>query len=60
MKKQESSDLYNIYCEGRKIYTTLTEEEMFDVMDDLSQQFYETGVPKPEDVMVELVRSLEA
>jgi hypothetical protein len=60
MKKQESSDFYNVYCEGRKIYTTLTEEEMFDVMDDLSQQFYETGVPKPEDVMVELVRSLEA
>lgn len=60
MKKQESSDLYDIYCEGRKIYTSLTEEEMFDTMDELSQQYYETGVPKPEDLMIELVRSLEA
>ena len=59
MKKQESSDFYNVYCEGRKIYTTLTEEEMFDVMDDLSQQFYETGVPKPEDLVVECTSDSE-
>jgi hypothetical protein len=52
MKKQE---LYNILCEGRIIYKDLTEENMFEVMDELSQQYYETGVPKPEDIMVELV-----
>jgi hypothetical protein len=52
MKKQE---LYNILCEGRIIYKDLTEETMFEVMDELSQQYYETGVPKPEDIMVELV-----
>jgi hypothetical protein len=52
MKKQE---LYNILCEGRIIYKDLTEENMFEVMDELSQQYYETGVPKQEDIMVELV-----
>ena len=26
---------------------------MFDIMDDLAEQFMETGLPKPEDIMVE-------
>lgn len=52
MKKQE---LYNILCGGRTIYRNLTEDDMFNVMDQLSHDFYETGVPKPEDIMVELV-----
>ena len=49
MKKQES---YNILCNGRVIYKDLSEEDLMDTMDDLSQQYYETGVPKPEDIMV--------
>jgi hypothetical protein len=50
MKKQE---LFDILCNGRVIYKNLSEEDLMDAMDDLSQQFYETGVPKPEDLMVE-------
>ncbi len=50
MKKQE---LFDILCSGRSIYKNLTEEEMLDVLDELSTKFYETGVPKPEDIMVE-------
>jgi|688.fasta_scaffold00896_43 hypothetical protein len=50
MKKQE---LFDILCNGRVIYKDLSEEDLMDAMDDLSQQFYETGVPKPEDLMVE-------
>jgi hypothetical protein len=50
MKKQE---LFDILCNGRVIYNNLTEEDLMDIMDDLSQQYYETGVPKPEDLVVE-------
>ena len=32
---------------------------MFEVMDELSQQFYETGLPNPEDLVVECVGDIE-
>lgn len=50
MKKQE---LFDILCKGRKIYSDLTEDQMLDIMHDLATEFYEKGVPKPEDIMVE-------
>ena len=52
MKKQES---FRILCEGRVIHHNLSQEEMFEIMDNLSQEFYATGVPNPEDLMVECV-----
>ena len=52
MKKQES---FRILCNGRVIYQNLSQEEMFETMDDLSQQFYDTGLPNPEDLVVECV-----
>lgn len=59
MKKLESSDKYQILCEGRIIYKDLSQDEMFDVMDDLAEQFMETGLPKPEDIMVECTSTKE-
>lgn len=56
MKKQES---FRIVCKGRVLYQHLSQEEMFEVMDELSEQFYKTGVPNPEDLMVECVSDLE-
>ena len=56
MKKQES---FRILCDGRVIYQNLSQEEMFEVMDELSQQFYETGLPNPNDLVVECVGDLE-
>jgi hypothetical protein len=50
MKKQE---LYDILCNGRVIYKDLSEEDLMNVMDDLSQEFYETGVPNPHELVVE-------
>ena len=50
MKKQE---LFDILCNGRVIFKDLSEEDLMNTMDDLSQQFYETGVPKPEELVVE-------
>ena len=56
MKKQES---FRILCNGRIIHQNLTQDEMFEIMDDLSQQFYETGLPNPDDLMVECVGDSE-
>jgi hypothetical protein len=56
MKKQES---FRILCAGRVLYQYLSQDEMFDVMDELSQQFYETGLPNPEDLVVECTSDSE-
>lgn len=56
MKKQES---FRILCDGRVIYQNLSQEEMFDILDDLSKQYYETGVPNPDDLVVECIGNTE-
>ena len=53
-----SGEAYNIYCKGRKIYTNLTQIEYFDIMEDLSVEFYQTGSPRPEDLETKIIRSL--
>ena len=50
-----SNERYNILCKGRRIYSSLTEEEYFDVMEDLSIEFYQTGSPNPEDIETEIL-----
>ncbi len=50
-----SNEIYNILCKGRRIYTRLTEEEYFDIMEDLSIEFYQTGSPRPEDLETEII-----
>jgi hypothetical protein len=45
---------YNILCKGRKIYSDLTEEQYFDTMEDLAEQFYLTGSPHPSDLDTEI------
>ena len=62
-KKQELFDMsdkrsltkYNILCKGRKIYNNLTEEEFFDTMEDLAQEFYKSGTPDPSDIETEII-----
>jgi len=50
-----SNKFYNILCKGRKIYSNLTEEEYFNVMEDLSTEYYQTGSPNPEDLETEIL-----
>ncbi len=50
-----SKETYNILCRGRKIYSNLTEEEYFNIMEDLSIEFYQTGSPQPEDLETEII-----
>tara|TARA_B100000427_G_scaffold126236_1_gene104960 strand:+ start:2071 stop:2241 length:171 start_codon:yes stop_codon:yes gene_type:complete len=49
MKKQESYR-YSIFCKEKLLYEGLTEEEYFDKLEELSQDFYINGVPHPEDL----------
>ena len=46
---------YNILCKGRKIYSSLTEEEYFDIMENLAIEYYQTGSPKPEELETEMI-----
>jgi hypothetical protein len=50
-----NNEKYNILCKGKKIYTNLTEEEYFNIMEDLSIEFYQTGSPKHEDLETEIL-----
>ena len=49
------AESYNILCKGRRIYTGLTEEEYFNIMEDLSVEFYQTGSPNPEELETEIL-----
>jgi len=44
---------YDIYCQGRKIYSSVTEEEMLEITQELADQFYQNGTPHPDDIVVE-------
>ena len=62
-KKQELFDFmtnnhekYNIYCNGRKIYSDLSEGDYLDVMQDLAEQFYEKGTPAPHEIHTEITQ----
>ena len=50
-----SDEKYNILCKGRKIYSNLTEEQYFQIMEDLSFQYYRTGSPSPEELETEII-----
>ena len=50
-----ASELYTILCKGEKLYSNLTEEEYFDIMEDLSIEFYQTGTPSPNDLETEII-----
>tara|TARA_B100001250_G_scaffold414554_1_gene453821 strand:- start:21746 stop:21922 length:177 start_codon:yes stop_codon:yes gene_type:complete len=49
----EMIDRYNIFIQGELEYDSITEEEMFDVTQDLADKFYSEGTPHPDDVVVE-------
>jgi len=47
-------EVYNILCNGRKIYSNLSEEEYFNIMEDLAAEFYQTGSPNPNEIETEI------
>ena len=53
MKKQES---YNILIKDKVIFSNLSEYEMFERLEDLSIEFYQTGQPDPNDIKTEITK----
>ena len=45
--------LYDVYREDKLIFSDLSDEEYFNVMEDLAQEFYKTGHPKSEEIRTE-------
>ena len=51
MKNQE---LYNIFIKDKVVFSNLSEYEMFERLEDLSIEFYQTGAPHPDTVKTEI------
>jgi hypothetical protein len=41
---------YTILHKGKVLHKNLTEEEYFDIMEDLSIEYYQKGFPRPQDL----------
>jgi len=44
------AEKYTILHKGKVLYKNLTQEEYFDMMEDLSIEYYQTGSPRPQDL----------
>lgn len=53
-----ANETYNILCKGRRIYSSLTEEEYMNIMEDLAIEYYQTGSPDPNDLETEMIGDL--
>ena len=51
-----SQTKYNIYLKGKKIASNLTEDMYFEKMEDFSRDFYDSGVPHPDDLKTEMIK----
>ena len=47
---------YTILHKGEVLHEDLTEEEYFDIMEDLSVNFYQKGSPKPQDLETKITK----
>ena len=60
-KRQESFDAmaeekYTILYEDKVLFKNLTQEELFDRMEDLSIEFYQKGTPHPSKIETKITR----
>ena len=52
MKKPES---YSIIVNNKVVFSSLSQMEMFERLEDLSIEFYQTGTPHPNDIKTEII-----
>ena len=45
-------DLYDIYVSGEKIRSSVSEDEMLEVTQELADEFYNSGFPHPDEIEV--------
>jgi len=46
---------YTILHKGKTLHKNLTEEEYFDIMEDLSVEYYQKGSPRPQDLETKII-----
>ena len=51
MKKLE---LYKVTIDGKEVFSGLTQMEYFNIMDNLSIEYYQTGSPHPDTIKIEI------
>ena len=51
------TETYNIYREGKLVHENLTQDEYFDAMQDLAEEFYNTGSPLSDELETKIIRS---
>ena len=47
---------YTILHKEKILYKNLTEEEYFDIMEDLSIEYYQKGSPRPQDLETKITQ----
>ena len=47
---------YTILHKGKVLYKNLTENEYFDIMEDLSIEYYQKGSPRPQDLETKITQ----
>jgi len=47
---------YTILRNGKVLFKNLTEEEYFDIMEDLSIEYYQKGSPNPSTLETKIIR----
>jgi hypothetical protein len=50
------TERYAILHNNKVLYKNLTEEEYFDMMEDLSIEYYQTGFPRPQELETKITR----
>ena len=51
-----SDEKYTILHKGKVLYKRLTQEEYFDIMEDLSIEYYQKGTPRPQDLKTNITK----
>ena len=51
----KNKELYNIFEGDKLLFENLTQDEYFDAMEDLAQEYYKTGVPDPMDLETKII-----
>jgi hypothetical protein len=47
---------YTILNKGKVLYKGLTQEEYFDIMEDLSIEYYQKGSPNPSNIETKIIK----
>jgi len=47
---------YTILHKGKVLYKGLTQEEYFDIMEDLSIEYYQKGSPNPSNIETKIIK----